>query len=165
MLKVAAKHDSVTIEADAKHLLTDVWTSAGVLGGLLVIVFLPGWQILDSLIAIVVGLHIVITGVDLLRRSIDGLMDAALSPDEIQKTEDIIRAGLTAGTSFHALRTRKAGATRFVEFHLTMPGETSVRESHALCDRLEVSITSHLAKASVTIHVEPQEAEPPARAP
>ncbi len=157
MLRVAAKHDSVTIEADAKHLMTDVWTSAGVLGGLLVIVFLPGWQILDPLIAIAVGLHIVVTGIDLLRRSIDGLMDTALSPREIRKAEELILGGLPAGASFHALRTRKAGATRFVEFHLTVPGETSVRESHALCDRLEESIASHLAKASVTIHVEPQE--------
>ena len=164
MLNVAAKHDSVTIEGDAKHLLTDVWTSAGVLGGLLVIVFLPGWQILDPLIAIAVGLHIVVTGVDLVRRSVDGLMDTALSQAEIDKAEELIQAGLPAGSSFHALRTRKAGATRFVEFHLTMPGETSVRDSHALCDRLEASIASHLAKASVTIHVEPQEAhEPPAR--
>jgi len=166
MLKVAAKHDSVTIEGDAKHLMTDVWTSAGVLGGLLVIVFLPQWHILDPLIAIAVGLHIVVTGVDLLRRSIDGLMDAALSPREIRKAEELILAELPAGTSFHALRTRKSGATRFVEFHLTVPGETSVRESHALCDRLEASIASHLAKASVTIHVEPHEAhEPPAGAP
>jgi len=166
MLTVAAKYDSVTIEADAKHLLTDVWTSAGVLGGLLVIVFMPGWQLLDSLIAIAVGLHIVVTGVDLLRRSIDGLMDTALSPREINRTEELIRAGLPAGASFHALRTRKAGATRFIEFHLLLPGETSVRESHALCDRLEESIASHLAKASVTIHVEPQEAHDPlARAP
>ena len=166
MLKVAAKHDSVTIEADAKHLLTDVWTSAGVLGGLMLIVFVPGWQVLDPLIALAVGLHIVITGADLLRRSIDGLMDTALSPREIDKAEELIRAGLPAGASFHALRTRKAGATRFIEFHLLLPGETSVRESHALCDRLEASIASHLAKASVTIHVEPQEAhEPLARAP
>jgi cation diffusion facilitator family transporter len=165
MLKVAATHDSVTIEADAKHLLTDVWTSAGVLGGLLVIVFLPQWNILDPLIAIAVGLHIIVTGVELLRRSVDGLMDVALSPAEIQQTEELIRAGLPAATSFHALRTRKAGATRFVEFHLTVPGETSVSESHALCDRLEASIASQLAKASVTIHVEPHEAhEPAARA-
>ena len=161
MLDVAAKHDSATIEADAKHLLTDVWTSAGVLGGLLVIVFMPAWKILDPLIAIVVGFHIVITGVDLLRRSIDGLMDAALLPGEIKKSEDLIRAGLPEGASFHALRTRKAGAMRFVEFHLTVPGEMSVRESHALCDRLEESIASHLARASVTIHVEPQEAHLP----
>ncbi len=156
MLGVAAKHDSVTIEADAKHLLTDVWTSAGVLGGLLVIVFLPGWRILDPLIAVAVGLHIVVTGVDLLRRSIDGLMDAALSPKEIRKAEEVIRAELPAGASFHALRTRKAGARRFIDFHLLLPGEISVRESHALCDRLEASIARHLSKASVTIHVEPQ---------
>ncbi len=166
MLKVAVEHDSVTIEADAKHLLTDVWTSAGVLGGLLVIVFMPAWKILDPLLAIAVGMHIVVTGVDLLRRSIDGLMDVALSPAEIGKAEELIRAGLPAGASFHALRTRKAGATRFVEFHLTVPGEMNVRESHALCDRLEESIASHLAKASVTIHVEPQEAhEAPGKSP
>ena len=163
MLKVAAKHDSVTIEADAKHLLTDVWTSAGVLGGLLVLVFVPDWKILDPLIAIAVGLHIVVTGVDLLRRSVDGLMDTALSPREIHKTEELIRAELPAGASFHALRTRKAGTARFIEFHLLLPGNTSVAESHALCDRLEASIALHLAKASVTIHVEPNEAhEPPA---
>lgn len=166
MLGVAAQHDSVTIEADARHLLTDVWTSAGVLGGLLVIMFLPQWQILDPTIAVAVGLNIVVTGVDLLRRSIDGLMDTALSQREIDKAGELIRAGLPAGASFHALRTRKAGATRFIEFHLTVPGETSVSESHALCDRLEASIASHLARASVTIHVEPQEAhEPLARSP
>ncbi|MFH1603451.1 MAG: cation diffusion facilitator family transporter [Pseudomonadota bacterium] len=162
MLKVAAKHDSVTIEADAKHLLTDVWTSAGVLGGLLVLIFMPDWKILDPLMAIAVGLHIIVTGVDLVRRSIDGLMDVALSTREIHKTEELIRAGLPDGASFHALRTRKAGATRFIEFHLLVPGNTSVSESHALCDRLEASISGHLAKASVTIHVEPHEAhEPP----
>jgi cation diffusion facilitator family transporter len=161
MLKVAAKHDSVTIEADAKHLLTDVWTSAGVLGGLLVIVFVPEWKILDPLIAIAVGVHIVVTGVDLLRRSIDGLMDTALSPQEISIAEELIRAVLPEGASFHALRTRKAGAARFIDFHLLLPGETSVRESHALCDRLEESIASRLARASVTIHVEPLEAHEP----
>jgi len=162
MLKVAAKHDSVTIEADARHLLTDVWTSAGVLGGLLVIIYLPQWQILDPLMAIVVGMHIIITGVDLVRRSIDGLMDTALSPEEIGKAEELIRAGLPAGASFHALRTRKAGAARFIDFHLLLPEATSVRDAHALCDRLEEAIASRLAKASVTIHVEPQEShEPP----
>jgi cation diffusion facilitator family transporter len=126
-----------------------------VLAGLLVVVFFPGWVILDPLIAIAVGLHIVVTGVDLLRRSIDGLMDAALSPTEIAKAEELIRAELPAGTSFHALRTRKSGAARFIDFHLLLPGETTVTESHALCDRLEDAIARHLAKVSITIHVEP----------
>lgn len=158
MMKVARQHDSVTIEADAKHLMTDVWTSAGVLSGLMVIVFMPQWQILDPVIAVVVGLHIVSTGVDLIRRSVDGLMDMAWSSPEIRKAENLIRAGLPPEASFHALRTRKAGAKRFIEFHLLLPGETSVSESHVLCDRIEESIASHLAKVSVTIHVEPREA-------
>jgi len=161
MLKVANKHDSITIEADARHLLTDVWTSGGVLSGLLIILFVPQWQILDPLIAVGVGLHIIYTGIGLMRRSVEGLMDTALSPREIGQTEQLIRAELPPGASFHALRTRKAGARRFIEFHLLVPGETSVSVSHALCDRIENAITSQLAKASVTIHVEPQEAHAP----
>jgi len=161
MLKVARNHDSITIEADARHLLTDVWTSGGVLGGLLIIVFVPRWQILDPLIAVAVGLHIIYTGIELMRRSVEGLMDTALSPREIHQTEQLIQAELPPGASFHALRTRKAGARRFIEFHLLVPGETSVSESHVLCDRIEASITGELAKASVTIHVEPQEAHEP----
>jgi len=157
MLKVGKKHDSITIEADAMHLMTDVWTSAGVLGGLLIILFFPNWQILDPLVAIAVGLHIIYTGFKLLRRSIDGLMDTALSPREIHKTRELVQAELPPGASFHALRTRKAGPQRFIEFHLLVPGEISVRESHVLCDRIESSIAGHLARASVTIHVEPAE--------
>ncbi len=161
MLKVARKHDSITIEADARHLLTDVWTSGGVLGGLLIILFVPQWQLLDPLIAIGVGLHIIYTGIGLIRRSVEGLMDTALSSREIHTAEQLIQAELPPGASFHALRTRKAGARRFIEFHLLVPGATSVHDSHALCDRIEESITSQLAKASVTIHVEPQEAHEP----
>ena len=160
MLRVAKKHDSITIEADAKHLMTDVWTSAGVIAALLVVMITPEWRILDPLIALMVGVHIIWTGVDLLRRSLDGLMDTALSPDEVQKTEELIRGELPPGTSFHAVKTRKAGAQRFIEFHLLVPGESTVNESHALCDRIEAAIAAHLAKASVTIHVEPRESHP-----
>ena len=145
MLKVARKHDSITIEADAMHLMTDVWTSAGVLGGLLVILFFPNWQVLDPLIAIAVGLHIIYTGVQLLRRSVDGLMDTALSPREIRKTEELIQAR-TAGRERVFMRCARAkrAPRRFIEFHLLVPGEISVSESHALCDRIEASIASHL---------------------
>ena len=131
------------------------------MGGLLIVVLQPGWQILDPLIAFAVGLHIIYTGIGLMRRSIDGLMDTALSPREIHRVQHIVQAELPPGTSFHALRTRKAGARRFIEFHLLVPGEISVRESHALCDRIEESIAAQLARASVTIHVEPREAHEP----
>ena len=161
MLKVGREHDSITIEADAKHLMTDVWTSAGVLGGLFIVMFMPQWHVLDPLIAIVVGIHIIFTGIELLRRTVEGLMDTALSPDEISQTAHLIRAQLPYGASFHDLRTRKAGPRRFIEFHLLVPGQTSVSESHALCDRIEHAITGSLSKASVTIHVEPAETETP----
>lgn len=163
MLKAARQHDSITIEADAKHLMTDVWTSVGILAGLLVILVMPQWAILDPLMAIAVGIHIIVTGVGLLKRSADGLMDAALPPAEIGHAEALIRGELPADASFHALRTRKAGARRFLEFHLLVPGSTTVAASHALCDRIETALNEHLAKAHVTIHVEPLETQAPHR--
>jgi len=163
MMKVAHAHDSIAIEADAKHLMTDVWTSVGILVGLAVVMVMPQWSILDPLMAIAVGIHIVVTGVDLLRRSADGLMDAALPAQEVRRAEALIHAELPPGSSFHALRTRKAGARRFLEFHLLVPGTTSVAESHQLCDRIEAALIAHLANAHVTIHVEPQETQAPHR--
>jgi len=161
MLKVARQHDSIVIEADAKHLLTDVWTSAGIIGGLLVVMAMPQWAVLDPVMAIAVGIHIVVTGVGLLRRSADGLMDAALPASELKRAEALIRTELPDGANFHALRTRKAGARRFLELHLLVPGTMSVLESHALCDRIEATLMAHLAKAHVTIHVEPRETQAP----
>lgn len=161
MMKVGRQHDSIAIESDAKHLMTDVWTSGGVLAGLLVVMFVPQWNILDPLIAVAVGIHIIFTGIELLRRTVDGLMDSALLPQEIEQTAKLIQAELPAEASFHDLRTRKAGPRRFIEFHLLVPGETSVNESHALCDRIEHSIAKHLSRASLTIHVEPKETESP----
>jgi cation diffusion facilitator family transporter len=122
---------------------------------------MPQWTILDPLMAIAVGVHIIVTGVGLLRRSADGLMDAALPAAEVGRAETLIRAELPAGSSFHALRTRKAGARRFLEFHLLVPGTMSVLDSHALCDRIEAVLMAHLAKAHVTIHVEPSELQAP----
>jgi cation diffusion facilitator family transporter len=163
MLKVAQQHDSITIEADAKHLMTDVWTSAGILGGLLVVIWMPQWSILDPLMAMAVAVHILFTGFDLLRRSADGLMDAALPAQDVRDAEAVIRAELPADASFHALRTRKAGPRRFLELHLLVPGTMSVDGSHALCDRIEAALTAKLARAEVTIHVEPRETQAPHR--
>jgi cation diffusion facilitator family transporter len=161
MLKVARQHDSITIEADAKHLMTDVWTTAGILVGLAVVVWMPQWSILDPVMAIAVAVHILFTGFDLLRRSADGLMDVALPEKDVARVEALIRAELPPAASYHALRTRKAGARRFLELHLLVPGELSVAESHALCDRIEASLHAHFAKAHVTIHVEPNETSAP----
>jgi cation diffusion facilitator family transporter len=161
MLKVARQHDSITIEADAKHLMTDVWTTAGILVGLAVVVWMPQWSILDPVMAIAVAVHILFTGFDLLRRSADGLMDVALPEKDVARVEALIRAELPPAASYHALRTRKAGARRFLELHLLVPGELSVADSHALCDRIEASLHAHFAKAHVTIHVEPNETSAP----
>ena len=161
MLKVAKMHDSITVEADAQHLLTDVWTSVGVVGGLAVVLFTPpSWQILDPIIAVIVALNIVKTGVELMRRSYDGLMDVALPPEEIAAIENTLRAELPADATFHALRTRKAGPRRFIDFHLLLPQQTTVRASHQLCDRIEAAIAQNLKLTSVTIHVEPKESHP-----
>ena len=161
MLRVARRHDSITIEADAKHLLSDVWTSVGILSGLSVVMFVPRWTIIDPLMAIAVAAHIVVTGVGLLRRSIDGLMDAALPPAEVRRATALIHGALPPEASFHALRTRKAGARRFVELHLLVPGTMTVAASHELCDRIEATLAAHLTRTHVTIHVEPRETQTP----
>jgi cation diffusion facilitator family transporter len=122
---------------------------------------MPQWAILDPLMAIAVGIHIIVTGVGLLKRSADGLMDAALPPSEVKRAETLIKGELPEGASFHALRTRKSGARRFLEFHLLVPGDTTVAASHALCDRIETALHGHLAKSEVTIHVEPAETQAP----
>jgi cation diffusion facilitator family transporter len=161
MLKVAHEHDSIALEADARHLLTDVWTTAGVLGGLLIVMLVPAWAFVDPLMALAVAAHILFTGFGLMRRSADGLMDAALPDDEVRAVGQAIAAHLPPEASWHALRTRKAGSRRFVEFHLLVPGAMTVDESHRLCDRIEAALTGTLARASVTIHVEPRETQEP----
>ncbi len=161
MLRAARAHDSITLEADAKHLLTDVWTTVGIVAGLLVVMWRPEWSILDPLMAIAVAIQIVFTGVDLLRRSADALLDAALPPEELKTAEAAIRGALPPEADFHALRTRKAGSRRFLDLHLVVPGTMSVAESHALCDRVEAAIVAALANADATVHVEPRESAAP----
>jgi len=121
----------------------------------------PSWAILDPVMAVAVAIHILFTGFGLMRRSADGLMDAALPPGEVKEAERAIAAELPPGASWHALRTRKAGSRRFVEFHLLVPGAMTVDESHRLCDRIEAAVMAKLARASVTIHVEPRETQAP----
>jgi cation diffusion facilitator family transporter len=155
MMRVAREHDSIVLEADAKHLMTDVWTSAGVIAGLAVVMVAPQWRILDPLIALAVAAHVLWTGLGLLRRSAGGLMDAALAPDELATIRATVEGALPPGASMAALRTRRSGAKRFVEFVLCVPGEQTVAAAHELCDRLEALLGERLPRAAVTIHVEP----------
>jgi cation diffusion facilitator family transporter len=156
MLRVARQEDSIALEADAHHLMTDVWTSVGVVAGIL-LVGITGWQILDPLIAIVVAINIIWMGVQLLRRSTAGLMDVTLPSEEVGVIQSAINRVAGAETPYHALRTRKSGSRRFIDFHLLLPGQTTVQESHDLISEIEAAIEQDLPHTYVTIHVEPRE--------
>lgn len=156
LVRVGRRNHSIVLEADGRHLLTDVWTSVGVVAGL-VVVWLSGVFVLDPVIAILVGANIVFTGVRLIRRSFNGLMDHALDPEELDALRAAIRQSLPSGTDFHALRTRQAGASRFADFHLLVPGAMSVRDAHDLAERVEAALRGALPRVAVTIHIEPIE--------
>lgn len=155
MLRVAREHDSITVEADAHHLMTDVVTSLGVIAGLLVIMVAPGASVLDPIIAIAVAVHIGWTGMSLLLRSVDGLMDKSLPPDELARVNATLQATLRPGDVVVDLRTRKAGSRRFIDFKLRVPDHDTVAAAHDECDALEAALGRTLAKTVVTIHVEP----------
>jgi cation diffusion facilitator family transporter len=163
MLRVGLAHDSITIEADAHHLMTDVWTSGGVIAGLLVVWAAPAWSALDPLIAIAVAVRIVHTGFDLVRRSVDGLMDSALPADERRTIEQAVGDATGRQATFRALRTRKSGSRRFVDLQLLVPGSTTVQDAHDLCDQVESAIEARLPNVHTTIHVEPADRQPEAR--
>jgi cation diffusion facilitator family transporter len=155
LIRVGRREHSITLEADGRHLMTDVWTSAGVLVGVAA-VFFTGWLRLDPLVALAVAAHIVWTGIGLVRRSAAGLLDAAIShgdQDEVTKlfTEYSKRYGMT----FHALRTRQAGARRFISFHMLVPDAWSVAQAHRLSEEIESRIRSMVPNASVFTHIEP----------
>ncbi|MEB3349443.1 MAG: cation diffusion facilitator family transporter [Cyanobacteriota bacterium] len=156
LLRGARRFDSITLRADAHHLLTDVWTSLGVVVAV-GLVQLTGWTILDPLIAIGVAVNIAITGGMLLRETASGLLDRAL-PEEDQKRLEALLAGHAAeGIAFHAVRTRVAGSRRFVSFHVLVPGEWSVQAGHDLCERIERQIAAALPRSHVFTHLEPIE--------
>jgi cation diffusion facilitator family transporter len=152
------KHNSITLEADGQHLLTDVWTSAGVVAGIAVVA-VTGWYILDPLVAIAVGINIIWTGVKLLQRSTAGLMDAALPPAETQLIETIMAEYRQRGVEFHALRTRQSAARRFISVHMLVPGGWTVHDAHHFAEDFEADIRRSLSDAIVHTHLEPVEDE------
>jgi len=156
LLHAGKRYRSITLEADARHLMTDVWTSAGVLVALGVVT-LTRWQILDPMIAIAVAINIVWSGIGLVRRSILGLMDSAIPAEDLQKIVDILNEESGAGFRYHDLRTRQAGHQNFVSVHILVPGSWKVRRGHDLLERIEGRIRVALPGAVMTTHLEPVE--------
>jgi cation diffusion facilitator family transporter len=156
LLRVGKKHNSIILEADGHHLMTDVLTSVAVVGGL-GLVALTGLTVLDPLLAFVVGLNITFTGLRLVRRSFDGLMDRALPTDVQDGIRAVIRAALPAGTDFHLLRTRRAGRRTFADFHLLVDGGTTVRNGHTLAHEIVEKLRAGFDELEVTVHIEPIE--------
>lgn len=156
LIRAGRRHRSIALVADGKHLLTDVWTSVGVVVGV-GLVAITDWHILDPLVALGVGANILVTGYRLINRSVVGLLDATLPPDDVASVAAVLnelRAELPV--DFHALQTRESGRQRFVYMHVLVPDDWSVLKAHRLCDRVEDSISEKLPGARVFTHVEPE---------
>ncbi len=157
LIREGRRHRSPALAADGRHLMTDVVSSVGVLGGVALAVA-TGWWVLDPALAVLVALNILWSGWSVIRGSLSGLMDEAVSDDELVRIRRIIAESAEGETALeaHDLRTRHAGPVTFIEFHLVVPGETTVEAAHTLCDRIEAALMGALPDARVTIHVEPE---------
>lgn len=156
LMAVGRAHRSITLEADAHHLLTDVWTSAGVIVGV-GLAWFTGWLWLDPVVALLVAANIVWTGWQLLHRSAAGLMDVSLPPEQIAAIEAVLANYRERGLDFHALRTREAGARAFVTLHVLVPGAWTVQVGHDWLENIEADIRAAVPNAHVITHLEPME--------
>lgn len=154
LFEAGRTYKSVALEADARHLMTDIWTSAGVIIGVAA-VWLTGWQRLDPLIALAVAANILWAGYRLMQRSVQGLLDHALPEDQLQALNRVLDRYRARGIDFHALRTRQAGARSFVTLHVLVPAEWSVAQGHDLAHQVDRDIREALPDAAVLTHVEP----------
>ncbi|WP_028080559.1 cation diffusion facilitator family transporter [Solimonas soli] len=156
LLRVGRERRSPALEADGRHLLSDVWTTAGIVVAVGVVA-LTGWLRLDALIAIAVALYLLWTGARLLREAAGGLMDRAWPAAERARLEQVLDGYRAEGIAFHAIRTRMSGSHRFVSLHVLVPGAWSVQHGHDLVERLEVELAGHLGPLAVFTHLEPIE--------
>lgn len=156
LISAGREHKSIVLEADGRHLMTDVWTTAGVVIAVVAVV-ITGWGTLDPLIALAVAANIVVTGLRLMRRSTDGLLDRALGADELAKVHAVLREFDCDDVRFHALRTRRAGSRAFVSTHVLVPGDWSVQRGHDLAERVEQELRAALGNVTVFTHLEPLE--------
>jgi cation diffusion facilitator family transporter len=152
--RAGKQYNSITLEANAQHLMTDVWTSAGVLVGVGAVA-LTGWERLDPIVALVVAGNIVWSGFHIMRNSVSGLMDTALSVEEQMILKKVLEQYLQTGVQYHALRTRQSGARRFISLHVLVPGIWTVQRGHQLMERIEADIRHALPTAEVFTHLEP----------
>lgn len=153
LLRVGRNHNSITLEANAHHLFTDVWTSVGVIVGV-GLVAMTNWLWLDPVVALLVAANIVWTGVRIVQRSVGGLMDVALSAGDMATVRQVLQTYEQSGIQFHALRSRQAGARKFVSTHVLVPGDWTVQRGHELLDRIEADIRRALPDAAVFTHLE-----------
>ncbi len=153
LLRAGKQYQSITLEANAHHLMTDVWTSGGVLVGVGAVA-LTGWERLDPIVACLVAFNIVWSGFGIVRRSVLGLMDTALPAEDQDKLRDALEPYVQSGIQYHALRTRQSGARQFVSLHVLVPGRWTVHRGHQLMETLEADIHQVLPTATVLTHLE-----------
>lgn len=156
LVRAGRQNNSLAIEADGKHLMTDVVTSIGVVAGL-VLARVTGIEQFDPIIALLISINIVWTAWSLLRAGVDGLMDRALPDDDVEQVRAVIEKNLANREHYHALRTRRAGSRQFVDFHLLVPGAFSVQLAHDRAEQLEAAVHQVLPYAQTTVHIEPIE--------
>ncbi len=153
LMRAGKRYQSISLQANSRHLMTDVWTSAGVLVGV-GLVALTGWQLLDPIVAFVVAANIIWSGVGILRSSISGLMDVALPINEQDIIRKVLEVHRQAGVEYHALRTRQSGAMKFISLHVLVPGEWNVQRGHQLLEQIEADISDALPNVVVFTHLE-----------
>ncbi|MBJ7519665.1 MAG: cation transporter [Solirubrobacteraceae bacterium] len=156
MLTEGRRHRSLAVESNGRHLMTDVWTSVGVVAGVAAVV-LTGWDRLDPIIALLVAANIIRVGVGLVRNATGGLMDKALDPDELAEVQRVLDRFAGDTVQFHALRTRRAGRRAFVTVHVLVPGTWTVQAGHDLVERVEAELRAAVEPATVFTHLEPIE--------
>ena len=154
LIRAGRRHHSIALKADGKHLMTDVWTSAGVLAGI-VLVWLTGWDWLDPVIAIAVGVNILFAGYALVQESTAGLMDVSLPEEDNERLRAILSSRAGAEVGFHLMRTRVSGTRQFMEFHLLVPDEWNIKQGHDFLEDLSDEIVSEFPRMTVTGHIEP----------
>ena len=153
LLQAGKRHNSITLEANANHLMTDVWTSVGVLVGVGAVA-LTGWERLDPIVAFIVAANIIWSGARIVRLSALGLMDTALSIEELSKLQKVLEPYIHSGIEYHALRTRQSGSRQFVSFHVLVPGKWTVQRGHRLLESIEADIRHLMPSVTVFTHLE-----------